>query len=76
MLFLDQLNTVIEKCDDEEFLVVGGDFNCVERNIDRNHVEPHMASRRKLIQMIEGNELVDVWRNFYHDVKQYTWTHS
>lgn len=55
---------------------MGGDFNCVERYIDRNHVEPHMASCRKLIQMIEGNELVDVWRNFYHDVKQYTWTHS
>jgi len=75
MLFLDQLNTVIEQCDNEVFLVVGGDFNCVERNIDRNHVEPHMASRRKLIEMIEENELGDVWRNFNRDVKQYTWTH-
>ncbi len=54
---------------------MGGDFNCVEKNIDRNHVEPHMASRRKLIQMIETNELCDVWRNFNYRVKQYTWTH-
>ncbi len=43
---------MVEKCDIGEFLVMGGDFNCVEKNIDRNHVEPHMASRRKLIQII------------------------
>ncbi len=54
------------------FLVLGGVFNCVEKNIDRKHVEPHMASRRKLIQMIETNELCDVWRNFNYRDKQYT----
>lgn len=67
------MNTVIEKCDNGEFLVLGGDFNCVERNIDRNHVEPHMASHRKLVQMIEVNELCDVWRNFRHLSFFYKW---
>ncbi len=32
---------------------------------DRNHVEPHMASRKRLIQLIEMHDLVDVWRNFH-----------
>lgn len=49
MCFLDKVNIVIEKCDNGEFLFLGGDFNCVERNIDRNYVELYVVLCRKLI---------------------------
>lgn len=75
MLFLENLNTEIEKCNNDDILILGGDFNCVEQNIDRNHVEPHMVSRKRLIQLIEYNELCDVWRSFNENVRQYTWLH-
>ena len=49
--FLDTLSTVLFDCNSEEYLFVGGDFNCTERIIDRNHTEPHMLSRKNLIQV-------------------------
>ncbi len=46
IVFLHVLAETLEKCNGEEYLFLGGDFNCVESNIDRNHVEPHMPSRK------------------------------
>ncbi len=46
LLFLDTLCSTLRNCCTEEFLFLGGDFNCAELDIVRNHVEPHMASRK------------------------------
>lgn len=64
------------KCNSEEQLFLGGDFNCVKSDLDRNHVEPHLLSRKRLIQMIETNDLCDVWRSLNGKLKQYTWAHA
>ncbi len=44
--------------------------------LDRNHQEPHAASKSCLIKLIETFELCDVWRHFYKSQRQYTWVHS
>ncbi len=46
LFFLDTLCSTLQNCCTEEFLFLGGDFNCAELDIVRNHVEPHMASRK------------------------------
>ena len=76
MVFLTTLNTVLSSCDPEDILLLGGDFNCTEQMIDRNHIEPHMPSRRRLIEVMKSNDLVDMWRLFHKEQRQYTWVHS
>lgn len=76
MAFLDILCSTLDKCNSEEYLFLGGDFNCVEQNIDRNHIEPHMPSRKRLCEIIERNDLCDVWRNLNGNSRQYTWAHA
>lgn len=76
MVFLDTLCETLYKCNSEEHLFLGGDFNCVKSDLDRNHVEPHLLSRKRLIQMIETNDLCDVWRSLNGKLKQYTWAHA
>ena len=73
--FLETLSTVISGCNGDEYLFIGGDFNCTEQDIDRNHVEPHMLSRSVIRQCMQTHDLSDVWRNFHIGQKQYTWTH-
>lgn len=73
--FLETLSTVISGCNGDEYLFIGGDFNCTEQDIDRNHVEPHMLSRSIIRQCMQTHDLSDVWRNFHNGQKQYTWTH-
>ncbi len=63
MCFLDTLSNVLVNCSTEDVLILGGDFNCTEQLLDRNHVEPHMPSRRRLIQLMSSNEIADIWRN-------------
>ncbi len=68
MLFLETLCGSLKQCNMESVLVVGGDINCTSNDLDRNHIEPHMASKNKLLNMIKTLQLCDVWR-------QYTWAH-
>lgn len=75
MIFLEKLIDTLEGCNSEEFLFLAGDFNCTTNNLDRNHVEPHMASRNKLISIVEAFDLADVWREKHRDFRQYSWTH-
>ena len=75
MIFLDQLCNALKNCKKDEYLFLSGDFNCTEANIDRNHPEPHSASRKKLIELINMHELSDIWRNF-NGQRQYTWAHA
>ena len=76
MSFLDTLDTVIAGCGSDEFLILGGDFNCTADSLDRNHMEPHAVSRKRLCEMLEAHDLCDVWRNFHGGQRQYTWAHS
>lgn len=76
MCFLDTLSNVLVNCSTEDVLILGGDFNCSDQLLDRNQVEHHMPSRRRLIQLTSSNEIVDIWRNFHHSQQQYTWAHA
>ncbi|KAL2076888.1 hypothetical protein ACEWY4_027518 [Coilia grayii] len=76
LLFLNTLSHVLSSLDSNEFLLIGGDFNCTELGIDRNHTEPHIASRRKLMEIMATYDLADVWRIFHLEQRQYTWAHS
>ena len=74
--FLGKVNDVLNSCGTEDFLVLGGDFNCTENEfLDRNHAEPHPASQRALRQLASSHGLVDVWRRMHTDCRQYTWSH-
>ncbi len=72
---MDTVSDVIRDCNDQDFVFIGVDWNCTENRLDRNHVEPHSASRTRLIQLLETRELYDVWRGLNGDKSQYTWTH-
>lgn len=76
MIFLNTLDDVLNECYNDDFLMLGGDFNCTENVIDRNHVEPHMQSRKRLIQMKKSHSIIDIWRNFHGIQRQYTWAHA
>ena len=58
----------------EDYLFLGGDFNCTADDNDRNHTEPHAPSRKAML--MENLSMSDVWRKIHHNVKQYTWVHS
>lgn len=44
--------------------------------MDRNHVEPHMQSRKRLFQLIKSNSIIHVSGNFHGTQRQYTWAHA
>ena len=74
--FLSKVNDVLNGCTTEDFLFLGGDFNCTEdATLDRNHAEPHPASQHALRQLVHTHGLVDIWRRVHPDSRQYTWSH-
>ncbi|KAI4898271.1 hypothetical protein NFI96_030781 [Prochilodus magdalenae] len=75
LAFLDTLHSVVQNSDVNDLLVLGGDFNCTADDIDRSHMEPHPASRRRLRELVVENELCDVWRTLHVEQRQCTWTH-
>ncbi len=45
VIFLYSVNTILQNCKTDEYVLLGGDFNCTENELlDRNHVEPHANS--------------------------------
>ena len=77
LLLFEKLKDTLSTCDSEEYLFLGGDFNCTENPVlDRNHQEPHAASKSALMRLTETFELCDVWRHFHPGQRQYTWVHS
>jgi len=63
-----------KNCDENVWLVLGGDWNCTEKfTLDRNSEEPHPSSAKFLQEVISKSDLVDVWRQQHSTVKQYTW---
>ena len=44
--FFETVNSKLNCCGPEDFLFLGGDFNCTEAEfLDRNHAEPHPVSQ-------------------------------
>ena len=75
-LFLQKVNDVLNGCASEDFLFLGGDFNCTENAaLDGNHAEPHPVSQHVRRQLVYSHGLVDVWRRTHADCRQYTWSH-
>lgn len=61
VFFIEKLCKTLEPCNNEEYLFVGGDFNCTLESNDHNHMDLHMPSRKWLIHIVEKHELFDVW---------------
>lgn len=71
--FLEIMNSELNCCGPEDYLILGGDFNCTEAEfLDRNHAEPHPASQHTQKQLVYSHGLVDVWRRMHADCLKYT----
>ncbi len=63
MTFLNSLDDAVKNCDENDFMFLGGDFNCTETPLlDRNHSEPHPASSSRITQITQTHQPSDVWR--------------
>ncbi len=72
--FFKTLSDALLQCPQGNVVVLGGDFNCtVNSYLDRNHDEPHHSSAESLKKLINEHNLVDVWREAFPGVRQYTW---
>ena len=71
ILFLNTVGGSLSKLNADCLLFLAGVFNCTENYyLDRNHLEPHSASKKALKQMIEAHDLCDVWRNIHPDTTE------
>lgn len=74
IIFFRILSNALAQCPLGNIIVLGGDFNCtVNPDLDRNHDEPHPSSAKILKKLINDFNLVDLWREAFPGVKQYTW---
>ena len=75
--FLNELSLILNQCAPEDYLFLGGDFNCTANDTyDRNHPEPHAPSRKAMLSLMENHSLSDAWGKTHRNAKQYTWVHS
>uniref|UniRef100_A0A3B5PPF5 Reverse transcriptase domain-containing protein n=1 Tax=Xiphophorus maculatus TaxID=8083 RepID=A0A3B5PPF5_XIPMA len=74
-VFLEKLANTLLNCVSTDYLILGGDFNCTIDDLDRNHLEPHLQSRKILKRIIETYDLADVWRFKNGKMRQYSWAH-
>lgn len=74
VVFFGKLSDALLQCPQDNIVVMGGDFNCtINQFLDRNHDEPHPLSAGILNNLIDYHDFVDVWREAFPGVKQYTW---
>lgn len=73
-LFFGKLNTALTSVPQGRIIVLAGDFNCtLDHTLDRNHEEPHSHSAEAFRKLIIYYDFVDVWREAFPNIKQYTW---
>lgn len=75
VIVLNELNDMLMSCNSDDFLCLGGDFNCTQDERDRNHMEPHKPSQRVMNNIVATHDLRDMWREFHINERQYTWAH-
>ena len=51
-------------------------LNCAVDDLDRNHLEPNLQSRKFLKIIIGTYELSDVWRSQHGNCRRYSWSHA
>ncbi len=72
--FFLKFKDVISSLVSDDFLIIGGDWNCtLDFTCDRNGEEPHFMSAVSLKEIIIQYGLVDIWREKNKEIKQYTW---
>ncbi len=74
--FFLKLKDVISSLINDDFLIIGGDWNCtLDFTCDRDGEEPTFMSAVSLRdkEIIIQYGLVDIWRERNKEIKQYTW---
>ena len=73
--FFDQIIKVIEKYDDRDAVIIGGDFNLVlDPSIDRLHSLHNNSNSHKLLSnYMTNNGICDIWRIRNPEAKRFTW---
>ena len=67
--------TYLNDINDKSF-IIGGDFNTVmDSDIDKKNgrVDTHKNCRNKLKSILELHNLIDIWRVYHPNKKQFTW---
>lgn len=76
ILIFTKLKQALLNIDNDDVVVVGGDFNCtIDFTMDRNNEEPNPQSSSELAAVFQFSGLVDVWRCLHPNARQYTWSH-
>ena len=73
--FFEQLEKFINDHNEKTF-IVGGDFNTViNESIDKRNgrVNTHKLCRQAINNIIDTNNLIDIWRDMHPNLKQFTW---
>ena len=70
--FLDDLQINIEANIDKK-IIIGGDFNLSLKEIDKSNPLKQSKARDKLNNLMDQNNLLDIWRLRHPDIKRYTW---
>jgi len=71
----EKLNTFLLEHNDQTF-IIGGDFNTpLNCTIDQlnGRLNTNKKCRNKINQIIQTNDLIDIWREFHKNRKQFTW---
>ena len=76
--FYQTLNEYLQENGEKTF-IIGGDFNTVlnETSDKRNgRANSHKLCRKKINDMIDSFNLIDIWRDMHPNARQYTWHSS
>ncbi len=74
--FFHALNNVTSKVSENVNLMICGDFNCAIEDIDNISGDRHNKDEIQAMQNIGNNSLIDIWRLFHENEKEYTWRHK
>ena len=76
--FYQTLNEYLQENGEKTF-IIGGDFNIVlNETLDKRNgrANSHKLCRKKINDMIDSFNLIDIWRDMHPNARQYTWHSS
>lgn len=74
-LFFETLSNEVESIDNE-YVIIGGDWNValdVQLDVFRYKCVSRPRARRRICDMMDVLDLIDIWRDFNPNKRQYTW---